>query len=69
VKKTPSIPKKNKGKENVLDPVEEVRNHVDFHFSNKESSEEIDSLIIPFGGKGDKKATKHNEEVDKAFGA
>jgi hypothetical protein len=44
--------KKNKGKENVLDPVEEVRGHVDFHSSNEESSEEINSLIIPFEGKG-----------------
>jgi hypothetical protein len=52
VKKTPSTPKKNKRKENVLDQMEEVRDHVDFHSSNEESSEEIDSLIIPFGGEG-----------------
>ncbi len=52
VKKTPSTPKKNKGKENVLDQMEEVKDHVDFHSSNEESNEEIGSLIIPFGGKG-----------------
>jgi len=32
--------------------MEEMKDHVDFHSSNKESSEEIDSSIIPFGGKG-----------------
>jgi len=58
VKKTPSTPKKNKGKENVLDPVEEVKDHVNFHSSNEESSEEIDYLIIPFGGKGWQEAHK-----------
>jgi hypothetical protein len=35
VKKTPSTPKKNEGKENVLDPMEEMKNHVDFHSFNE----------------------------------
>jgi hypothetical protein len=48
VKKTLSVPKKNKGKENDLDLMEEVKDHLDFHSSNEESSEEINSLIIPF---------------------
>jgi hypothetical protein len=56
VKKMPSTPKKNKGKENVLDPMEEVKDHVDFYFSNEESSEKINSMITPFEGKGRQEA-------------
>jgi hypothetical protein len=52
VKKMPSTPKKNKGKENVLDPMEEVKDHVDFHFCDEKSSEKINSVIIPFEEKG-----------------
>jgi hypothetical protein len=41
VKKIICILKSNKGKEKVLDLLEEVRNHVDFHFYSERSNKKL----------------------------
>jgi hypothetical protein len=44
--KTLATPKKNKGKEKVHKPREELPKHIDFHSSSK-SSGDVYSLVLP----------------------
>jgi hypothetical protein len=62
IKQVHAVPKKNKRKEKVPNPSEEMQEHIDLHSSsaNEESNDETNPLIIPFEGalreKGDKRA-------------
>jgi hypothetical protein len=42
-------PKKHKGSEKVLEPIVELAEHINFHFSSK-SNGDVHSLILPLNG-------------------
>jgi hypothetical protein len=48
-RETPTIPKKNKGKENVLELIVQSLEHMNFHLPFK-SNGDVHSLILPLNG-------------------